>query len=206
MTEIPPVDENLATTPENSADNELLGKTRRWVDERSLTSVEAIKHPKLAMKLHWERNARRQISEDIQKDIRTHSLQNPLTPESVAQRAINIGEIPKVAPFRDTLTGESFYQILRREGEDIIAEERRTNDLSSEANLISQARLDSQGQTELTLTFIGERYQARDANPNIVHSNEFPCATVKVFDTLSKSVDRALRIEKTSDKPTQNKV
>jgi len=79
----------------------------------------------------------------------------------------------------------------------LIAEERRTEDWSSDTNLISQARLGPQGQTELTLSFTGERFQKRDANPNILHSNRFPNATVKVFDTLVGSVEQTQKKQST---------
>lgn len=119
----------------------------------------------------------------------------------IVQRASNLTDNPRIVSRRDTITGEEFYQILRIEAGNIIAEERTTPDMSSDNNLISQAKLDPQGQTEFTLTFTGNRFQARDANPNIVHSKSFPNATVFVFDTLSRAVESGLRQQSV---PTQN--
>ncbi len=186
MSEITPIEQSPGVNVEVNDDIKLLGRVDRWVNERP--------------RLMWgERNARRQIAREIQKDIR--GLQNPLTPESVAQRAKKFGEKPIMVQLKDSQTKEDFYQVLRMESGDLIAEERRTEDWSSDTNLISQARLGPQGQTELTLSFTGERFQERDANPNILHSNRFPNATVKVFDTLVGSVEQTLKKQSTSTKP-----
>lgn len=175
---------------ENESDQLLLERTKRWVDERSLSLADKLKHPKLAAKLYWEKNARKIIYAEISRDIQTRGMQNPLTPEIVAKIASTIQENPKIVEFRDTLTGESFVQILRKDGQSLIAEERHTSDLSSDENLISQAKLNFDGQTELTLQFTGERFKRMNANPAILHSkNKFPNTAIKVFNTLSKSIE-----------------
>ena len=183
MSEITPIEQSPGVNTEANDDIKLLDRVDRWVDERPVYK--------------WgERNARKQIAKEIQKDIQGRGLQNPLTPESVAQRAKKFGEIPITVQLKDSQTKEDFYQVLRMESGYLIAEERRTEDWSSDTNLISQARLGPQGQTELTLSFTGERFQKRDANPNILHSNRFPNATVKVFDTLVGSVEQTQKKQK----------
>lgn len=187
--------EESEINPENGYEKELLERTKRWVDERSLSLADKLKHPKLAAKLYWEKNARKIIYAEMSRDIQTSGMQNPLTPEIVAKMASTIPENPKILELRDTLTGEAFVQILRKDGQSLIAEERHTSDLSSDGNLISQAKLNFDGQTELTLQseltlqFTGERFKRINANPAILHSkNKFPNTAIKVFDTLSKSI------------------
>ena len=191
MADIVSTEQESESNRESESDQKLLERTKRWVDERSLSLADKLKHPKLAAKLHWEKNARKIIYEKMGKDIKTNGMQNPLNSESVAQRALNIHEDPKVVSLKDTLTEGVFYQILRKEGVDIIAEERRTPEYSSDDNLISQAKIGPQGQTELTLQFTGKRFAERDANPNILHSNRFPHATIEIFDRLSGGINKS---------------
>lgn len=191
MADIVSTEQESGSNTENKSDQKLLERTKRWVDERSLSLADKLKHPKLAAKLHWERNARKIISEKIGQDIKTDGMQNPLNPELVAQRALGVQDNPRAISLKDTLTGEVFYQILRKEGEYIVAEERKTSsDFSSDTNLISQAKIGPQGQTELTLQFTGERFKERDANPNVLHSNRFPNTTVEIFDILSRGINK----------------
>lgn len=143
------------------------------------------------VKLWAEWNARRQIAQEIQRDIKTKGVYTRPTPDAIAQMAQIVDSHQNPVPHNDSLTGDKFFHILRRDNDVLIAEERATPDTFSDSNLISQARIGPQGQTELTLSFTGERFQARDANPNIVHSTKYPNTTLKVFNTLAKAVQEA---------------
>lgn len=179
---------------ESDNNKNLLERTRRWVNERSLPKMDMIKHPGQAARLLLERNARAQIQKEIEKDLKTHGLANSLNAEGVARRATSVGEDPKIVAVTDAL-GKSFYHVLRKEGDEIIAEERESSDLSAENNLISQVRLNPHGRAELTLDFRDERYVQRDANPNIQHSISFPNAAVRVFDTLALAINESSSIK-----------
>lgn len=106
--------EESEINPENGSEKELLERTKRWVDERSLSLADKLKHPKIAAKLYWEKNARKIIYAEISRDIQTIGMQNPLTPEVVAKMASTIQENPKIVQFRDTLTGEAFCSDFKK--------------------------------------------------------------------------------------------
>lgn len=129
MSDIAPLEQSEDKSVESDSNRGLSERINRWVNERPM------------VKLWAEWNARRQIAQEIQRDIKTKGVYTRPTPDAMAQMAQIVDSHKNPVPHNDSLTGDKFFHILRRDNDDLIAEERATPDTSSDANLISQARI-----------------------------------------------------------------
>ncbi|MFA6512548.1 MAG: hypothetical protein WCV86_05525 [Patescibacteria group bacterium] len=164
-----------------------------WVGER-------LKHwpPRFA-----EANARRLVAEAIMDDlslgeeIGKHWVDSS-TSESreAAERALSGKDAQVEIDCKDSVTGDAYKTRLRKEGQFLVAEEVATEE--EKERVISQAKIHPDGQTRLTLNYIGSRYGK--SNPGIVEERKFPTAAAEVFNRLTEVVVAAKADELKSGK------
>lgn len=95
-----------------------------------------------------------------------------LTAAGLQDPALRI-EIPDQ---HDSITGEPFTTTIDREGDAWVSRES-----SPAGRVISEARISDSGETEVTLSYNGPRYIARDADPDIDHSGIYPTGAKVLF-------------------------
>lgn len=156
-------------------ETEFLSRLNRWRDERPF------------LRTFWEWNARRRIVNAMKNDLKNpdfrKSVQQTKSITQILENRLqgkNLLSKDRV----DSVTKEPFVVEVIKDTTGWVAQERK-NDTNS---IISQARIEANGNTFLTLNFQGPRYERSNANPGIFVDPRFPQATTKVFNFLAASV------------------
>lgn len=76
----------------------------------------------------------------------------------------------------DTLSGQRFLTRIKREASAWVSEE-----IDERERVISQSRLCDDGRSELTLDYVGDRYDQSDANPALTVDSRFPTGAAVLF-------------------------
>jgi hypothetical protein len=165
-----------------------------WVGERLRNWP-----PRLA-----EANARRLVAEAIMDDLSlgegiSEHWVDATTRESrdAAERVLSGKDKPVEVDGKDSVTGEAYKTRLRKEGEFLVAEEVAVLGNGGE-RVVSQAKIHPDGQTRLTLNYVGSRYEK--SNPGIVEERKYPMAAAEVFNRLTEVVVEAKAVELKSGK------
>lgn len=150
-----------------------------WRNERPITR-------------YGERKARGLIASAMTRDLHRQESGKTLTAE-VIQSSINASvkkledklknQSEIVVHSLDSVTKEPFNTKISKTNNGWLAEE-----LKPDGTVITQARINQSGQTELTLHFSNDRYEERDANLNVTCDTNFPEATAQVFNLLTSVV------------------
>lgn len=145
---------------------------------------------------HWpprlaEANARRLVAEAIMDDLslggegREYWVKSSTTESrEAAERVLSGKDKPVEVDCKDSVTGESYTTRLRKEGEYLVAEEVAME--KEVERVISQAKIHPDGQTRLTLNYLGPRYEK--SNPGIIEERKYPTAAAEVFTRLTEVV------------------
>lgn len=163
---------------------------RRQSDLRDRLSNWAKERP---LRYHSQRSVRVNIANAITTDI-LHPVGSEGNPEKVNQyrhwvdgasayaieRLIAAGlqdpflriEIPDQD---DSVAGETFTTTILREGKEWVSRE------STPERVISEARLSDNGETRITLSYSGDRYAARYADPGINQQEIYPTGAKVLF-------------------------
>lgn len=142
---------------------------------------------KVLFKLFLEYKARRQIVKSLLKE---DSSKNLLLSKEQYSTLLNVSN-KKYPDDRyvskqnlDNLTNEIFYTVISKEKSRLIAEERKENS----KDIISQAVINRDGSTSLTLSYSNSRYIQRKANIEILNSPHYPQTTLMIYKLLFKSL------------------
>lgn len=159
--------------------HKLIGQLNAWSRER----MENIP-PRF-----FEAKARREIVNEAQKDIKLgFKLSKQETRRLLGQIQKQVG-ILGLSPSQsvsedrvDSISREPFKATVICNNDGWVAEE-----IKSDGSVISRAKILTDGSTELTLNFSGQRYSKRNANPNLNADTRFSRATFKTFSLLAST-------------------
>lgn len=157
-------------------DRELLGRVNRWAMERLLVFP-----PKVG-----EAKARKMIAADMRVDLEAGKGVNSdeinkqwkRLEQKLEGSGVNV-DSPLSEVRKDSITGDQFKTVIRREQNAWVAEETRMD-----GSYISQAKVTDEGVTELTLHFEGERYRKMGADVYLTVDRRFPRATLTTMELL----------------------
>ena len=161
----------------NLETQELFSRLTRWVKERSKNFVPE--------RLNPEQNARKQIFKAIQTNLSGNSEKQQ---KSISKSRNAILKISKVFPAvilkkPDSKTGENITASITY---DSVEQRWIGSEHGEDGRQISQTIIpvDASKATELSLTFTSQSYLDNNANPNILHRTDLPCAAYTTFNLL----------------------